>query len=84
MQERREGRGGSKRESFEGGVCVRETRGVVYCAREFWKIIYKKFEHKPFSIFLHWVFGSIEIIFSLTSILQQNKHMQILKIFFEK
>ena len=80
-----------KRDEGEVG-CVfyaRKANGTlcVFCARDggvreiFWKMVYEKFGCKPFSVFLHWVFRSAKIIFSLTSILQQNKHLQILKIF---
>ena len=63
------------------GVCEREE-GVVRV--NFGKTIYENFGHKFFSLFLQIVFRSTEIIFRLTSILQQNKHLQMLKISFEK
>jgi hypothetical protein len=74
VQERKE-----VREREEGGLA---GRGVMRV--NFGKTIYENFGHKFFSHFLQRVFRSIEIIFRLTSILQQNKHLQMLKIFFKK
>ena len=58
-------------------MCVREKA-------EFWKMVYENFGRKPFSKILKVVFRSTENVFSLTSILQVNKHPQMLKMFYEK
>ena len=50
----------------------------------FRKVVYEKIGHKPFSFFLQSIFRSTETIFNLTSILQQNKHPQMLKMFSRK
>ena len=67
-----------------GGCITRErAEGGVRCAK-FWKMVYEIIGRKSFSVFLQRLFRSTEVIFSLTSILQRNKHPQILKTFFEK
>ena len=71
-------------------VCVRwwgGGGGCGVCAKkevEFWKMIYENFGRKPFIKILKGVFRSTENVFSLTSILQVNKHPQMLKMFYGK
>ena len=50
----------------------------------FRKVVYEKIGHIPFSFFLQRIFRSTETIFNLISILQQNKHPQMLKMFSRK
>jgi hypothetical protein len=47
-------------------------------------MIYENFGRKPFTKILKGVFRSTENVFSLTSILQVNKHPQMLKMFYGK
>ena len=41
-----------QRAKRRGGVFERDEKGV-FCVSEFWKMVYEKFGHKLFSIFLH-------------------------------
>ena len=51
-------------------------------AHVFWKMVYGKFFHKPFSLFSSAIFRSICICFLLTSVLQRPKRPKMLKTFY--
>ena len=78
VQGRQRGGGFAVREKKEGAVLWEKEQGGLRRAK-FWKMVYKIIERKPFSMFLHRLFQSTEMIFRLTSILQRNKHSQIWK-----